>query len=252
MRVPLCALLVVIVLLFCVPSGMFGNPVSMPAITVSIDGVPISFPLTITDFGNAWAVDGTDVLRSGSALSGIVSLSGMLEPNPFLSYSFSVTNATTATHNYSVQFVIAPPAGTQYYRANSGYSATIQDGAHDGVTMGLPSGQTHMQTLSASPPGNLGIHLGNMCTWPGGGNTVCPGGALATTAFSPTTFATLNLVLSFTLTGGRDYASVLGSADLIPVPEPETWFLFACGLLMVSVTGMHSLLRKTIRHLVRH
>ncbi|MCL5743034.1 MAG: hypothetical protein M1541_03760 [Acidobacteria bacterium] len=250
MRVSLC--MFAPLLFFCMPPGVLGNPITAPTITVSVDGSPISFPLTVTDLGTEWLFNGTDALYSGTMFSGVLTLAGLLEPNPFLSYSFSATNASTQTHTYSVQFAVTPPAGTQYYMASSTYSGTIQDGpSQPGVTLGVPSGQTHLQTVSASPLGHLtNLDLGTTCT--SLGNGLCGGGPAITTAFAPTTLTTLDLALSFTLTGGSDYASILGSATLIPVPEPGTWFLFACGLFLVAVPGLYQLLHAKNGHFFRH
>lgn len=166
----------------------------------------------------------------------LTTLSGHGDPD--MSYGFTARNNTnlTQTYTFSVSEVLTPA----FTGANTVY-------ADVGAALSNPSGSlqlspvfpaTTIQTFSLSSDFgatlvNAGVNVGPAYTTATTGTSFYP---LSTaTASGPVgTWNYMQIDTQFTLSGGRDVASVSGFASITAVPEPDDFALMASGLLMMG------------------
>jgi hypothetical protein len=237
-------------------------PVQLTA-TVSQDGVPNSAEVTNIDcyfeptsdgYGGKWVI-GTpgynewtwDTLNPDG---GSIVMSGMLDPDPEISFSMGVVDPGAAS-NFSFMFVL--PLSPQFPNPSvvfDSLTGTVTNAVGPNVTVtalgppaGIPvdgDGVTELQVYTLSDDGgvtwkNVGLDAGptqvtvtppatsQLYGPPGGYNQ----GPIPTIAGGPWTH--MRVDLNFRLSGGSDAFSFSGSKVL--VPEPGTIVLLAFGVV---------------------
>ena len=163
--------------------------------------------------------------------------------DPFMAYAYAVRNNTAGTLNYTYiqgESLVPPVAGPYDVYADIAGSLTNTAVTPSATVAPITS---HIQNVWLGNAGvatvNAGVGVGSTFTHTGSAATA-PGNP-ATQAYA-TDFATVasgggydywEFRVSFSLTG-RDAAAFTGFAEITPVPEPETYALFALGLVVVA------------------
>lgn len=166
----------------------------------------------------------------------LTTLSGHGDPD--MTYGFTARNNTnfTQTYTFSVSEVLTPV----FIGANTVY-------ADVGASLSNPTGSlqlspvfpaTAIQTFSLSSDFgaslvNAGVNVGPAYTTSATGTSFYPL-STATAAGPVGAWNYMQIDTQFTLSGGRDVASVSGFASITAVPEPNDYALMASGLLMMG------------------
>lgn len=162
--------------------------------------------------------------------------------DPTMNYAFSVRNNTSSVQSYTVTFgesLVPTISGAYDLFADivGGVSSTT---ASAGVTV-MPSTvsgfvqELYLRRVSDGSFVNAGVNVGNGFTTTLSGSVPYPydsasvQGNSGLDAYDYWEFRT-----KFTLTGNRDAFAATGTAELLPVPEPESYALGAAGLLVVA------------------
>ncbi len=174
--------------------------------------------------------------------------------DPFMTYGLSVKNNTGSTNSYGFVFGESLlPAISGAYTVTSDISGSLVNGvAGSALNLGVTSGSTiqkvvlkesaYLGTYSA------GVDVGNAYTnagAPAGSITYSGNGLQSATANGSSglyTYDSWEFRADFSLTGGKDVATLSGYAEIAPIPEIETYAMFAAGLL-----GMGMVLRRQAR-----
>ncbi len=173
--------------------------------------------------------------------------------DPFMTYGLSVKNNTGSTNNYSFVFNESlVPTVSGAYSIYSDISGSLVNGvAGSALNLGTTVGSTVQKVfLKDSSYGfdPAGVDVGNAYL-----NGAAPAGSIAyfgnglqnATANGNSngyTYDSWEFRSDFSLTGGKDVATLSGYAEITAVPEPETYALFVAGLL-----GMGMVLRRRTR-----
>ncbi|HTQ29800.1 MAG TPA: PEP-CTERM sorting domain-containing protein [Opitutaceae bacterium] len=159
--------------------------------------------------------------------------------DPVLSYGFTARNATASTQNYSFTYgEAASPSVTGSYSLYADIAGSITNAVNGTPAMIAPvSPNTKIQNLSLSTDGGATLFDGGVDVGPAGSTFPTIGtntGTVTYGVFSSTLTGMTSTPLdfwqfqtSFSLTGGKDVASLSGFADLeqnveTSIPEPAT------------------------------
>lgn len=201
--------------------------------------------------------DSFTTMANGSSVVSIDLLLTAIPSNvdPIISYGLQVVNngANVATFQRINTSPILPTlSGPTQVRA--GLSGSVSDIGGGGVTITPnqqaavgqdPDGIAEMQvfrlrqTVGSGAWTNAGVDVGAAQTFSGGGApftytygpTNLPYQAGPTAA---TSWAQMQTVTRFSLTGGGDRATLVGFAEILPVPEPGEYALMLAGLAVVA------------------
>jgi hypothetical protein len=163
-----------------------------------------------------------------------VSASGILDPDPSISYGIAVTDfGAPSIFGFLFLTPIVPVPGPGI--VSSSIVGGLTDFLGDGISISPSPGAT-LQAASVGPPlVNAGVDVG-----PGFAAGVgSPGsfyaygphadGPQAGPAGGP--YTALQLELGFAFSGDGDTAALTGFASIIPVPEPSSYVLFILGVI---------------------
>ncbi|MBX9631137.1 MAG: PEP-CTERM sorting domain-containing protein [Burkholderiales bacterium] len=188
-----------------------------PTITVTVDGQVHEIPYTTAfkDAGAAgvaetYVVDGYKIVAVDEYEIAITR--ALLDPDPSISYSLSVTDfGAPSTFMFTFFTPIVPTGFPNLVTAS--LAGTLTDSTGDGVTI-TPVGPTIQTSFVGAPLTTMGVgvDIGESV-----GPIAGPGGS---------TWTQLSVETGFTLSGGGDVAALLGFAGIVEgqlptrVPEP--------------------------------
>lgn len=171
-----------------------------------------------------------------ASVAKITTLSGHGDPD--LSYGYYARNNTGAiqTYTFTVGETIVPPVDSPAaVYADIAYSLTNPSGS---LSIAPAGSATAIQHFMLSADNGLtftsaGVDVGPAVTTGATGSTAW--GPYSASAGAPTgSWNYMQIVTAFTLTPGRDVASLSGYASIVPVPEPETYAMFLAGLGLLA------------------
>lgn len=171
--------------------------------------------------------------------------------DPIISYGLSVVNngAANATFQRINTAPILPTiSGPTVVRA--GISGSAFDFGGNGVTVTPNPNQTQdtdgiaemqifrvRQTIGSGAWTNAGVDVGAAQSFSGGGSAFTytyPAVNLPLQAGPTGSFAQMQTVTRFSLTGGGDRITFTGFAEILPVPEPGEYAMLLAGLAVVA------------------
>lgn len=171
--------------------------------------------------------------------------------DPIISYGLSVVNngAANATFQRINTAPILPTiSGPTVVRA--GISGSAFDFGGNGVTVTPNPNQTQdtdgiaemqifrvRQTIGSGAWTNAGVDVGAAQSFSGGGSAFTytyPAVNLPLQAGPTGSFAQMQTVTRFSLTGGGDRMTFTGFAEILPVPEPGEYAMLLAGLAVVA------------------
>jgi hypothetical protein len=160
----------------------------------------------------------------------IDALSFTADADPFINYSFGITNLTGGTLNFVITFG-TPFVGGPYNTATHDATVTVTDFDTDGASLSPATGAGQIDLAS------IGVDLAYDC-FVGirvGGSSSCGDSAANTISSGPT--GALYAVVDVALSGNGDSASVVGELEItaVDVPEPAGVLLLALGLAGVGL-----------------
>jgi len=205
--------------------------------TVSIGNESIAVPVALSPDGKLLITNGGKdfVFKSSDGLE-TFTVNATGKADPFLSYTFSAVNASGGTLPFTFTFAtpVTPtlPAGTL---VTSSLSGSLTAGDTDGVTVspnlfsgGISEGSINGVSLSS-------LAVGSMQASPSGVSPYPPSGTFNKSAASADPITSLDVTVSFNLTGGGDGISGSGllTTNAVPgaVPEPASMALMVVGAL---------------------
>jgi hypothetical protein len=226
---------------------LVGSPASAVVVSasgsMSVDGGdPIAIPVTFSPEFGVYGIGSWDALNeqfTGFSISSAgeydIGVSGMLDPDPQISWGVTVTDFG-APSNFNFLFNTPIAVGPGPTTVNASVSGGITDSNNNGVTITPNLADSDLDTFSelavATLDGatNMGVDVGlAQSAGP-------PSGAYSYGAYGAGPqpgpagpFSTLSVTVGFGLSGGGDIASLTGFAQI--VPEPGSVVLFVMGLL---------------------
>jgi hypothetical protein len=174
--------------------------------------------------------------------AGLVELSGLMNPDPFITFGATTTNLIPGPVTYA--FLFGTPIVPGFYSgASSSAGVTVTSGAATATVDNsvIPPG-TYVSGYGTvgAVPSSLGVDLGTVaCIDPAGvGTTTCNQG-VATSSFGPTFYDNLEALLSYTQDDVLSVASWSGEVRLDPsvriAPEPTLLLLGGTALAGFAV-----------------
>lgn len=212
-----------------------------PIATLRVDGETVDVSAGTCFDGQRYHLD-----WSGDVGGSAFTLSAEMDPDPFINFSFGVTNFTGVAQSYGLTLQI-PIVGAPYGHARGVLSASVTDNVAtlDGAALGA-SGLLPLLRGSASnggPFASLGVDRGVVpgngpvpcAVAPGVGAGACPYGVV-NSFFAPTPYDALRAQIDFTLTPNQDNVGVVGGVSIFATtaPEPSVGMLLLGGLLAVG------------------
>jgi hypothetical protein len=164
--------------------------------------------------------------------------------DPFMSYGFTAKNNTATAQTYTFTMGEAlVPAVAGAYSVQADVSGVIVNGSGLNVAitpvMADQDGDTmaELQVLRLSSDGgltlvNAGVDVGQADSYSGTGGHVY--GTFNSTKAGAGNYNYWMLETQFTLTPGKDVASLAGYVEISPVPEPEQLAMLLSGLGLVG------------------
>jgi hypothetical protein len=184
------------------------------------------------------------------ALEAVVSFSVVMKTDPYILYSFTVTDVgAPSIFTFSALNPLAPVVPTGTHQVKAAFGGRLTDFTGNGGAINQLGGPIQTATLNpggvnmtvdvgpsasigAGPSGQV-LAYGNTSTaFPMGGDAfVAPGPAFTDYApFAGGPFTQMKADWRFSLSGGGDTFSGIGYVELVPVPEPGTVLLMLAGL----------------------
>lgn len=223
--------------------------VFMPLSTVQIGTEKMDVPVALGPDGKMYVTNGGKDFIFTASNGAKLTVNATGNPDPFLSYSFSAQNTTGGTLPFTFTFntpvVGSPPAGTT---VTSQLSGSLTAGDADGVTVtpslfpgGVSEGSINGVSLSA-------LAVGPAQTSPTGVNLYPPSGpAFSASTVSGSTITSLDVTVSFNLTGGGDQFAASGLITTgNAVPEPSSVALMGVGTLFMGYVMRRKLRGATV------
>jgi hypothetical protein len=206
---------------------------------MTIDGsqwsVPIGFAPELGLYGvGTWdsATESFSGFEATTEAGDHVTISGVLQPDPAISYSIGVTDfgaPSTFGFFFSSPIVLGPGPTS----VDASVTGGLTDFTGNGVTITPTAAFLQLADVGA-PTTNMGVNVGGPVS---GG----PGAAGANYSYGPFgagplagpagPWSTLSVTVGFTLTGGSDSAALTGFAEIVSVPEPSSVCMLATGAM---------------------
>lgn len=204
-------------------------------------------PVSLTVCANDTCQDLSSLFRSDDAgISSIdstvaigdvasVQISGLVDADPFISFSTATSVLTNSTVTFAFLFssaIVPSFYNTASSSASLSLTSAVGGTANVATSAIYPSFVSGYGTLGATPT-NLGVDLGtSTCTSTDGATTVCDYGTMSN-IFGMTFYDNLEALLTYTQTQNGSTANWSGRVDLTTeaqVPEPGSLTLLALGL----------------------
>jgi hypothetical protein len=163
--------------------------------------------------------------------------------DPFMTYGLSVRNSTNSTNNYTFTFTesLVPPVNG-LYDVYADISGSLVNGvAGSALNLGTTVGGTIQKVFLkdsayvGADSAGVDVGLASLNAAALAGSTTYSGNGLQSATASGTsgvyTYDSWEFRTDFSLSGGKDVATLSGYAEISPIPEPQTYALFAAGLL---------------------
>jgi len=213
-----------------------------PSISGRVDGMPFTVPpgLFIADRHSPVSI--LEMWETNFPGGDQITISAEFDPDPIVNYSIAVTDFGDPS-NFSFSFgqsiilpgipnlVDAQVGGALNDATGNGVSITPMLSDSDGDLIA----ELQVSTVGFGTPSvNMGVDVGPAQSFPGAGS---PGITTYSTVVElpqpgPNgAFDVMDTTVSFTLSGGGDFAALTGFAQIVPIPEPSTFVLAACGII---------------------
>lgn len=231
-------------LFFVSAAPAFGAAIPGPTGVLTVDGSEVQIPISpnpnndLWGFGT-WDSNINDFTGWESETSGYsVSLSGLIDPDPMISYGISVTDfGAPSVFGFFFSTPIVPVVGPNAVDAS--IAGALNDFTGNGVSI-TPTGPLLQTSSVAAPSTVMGVDVGPAAVHGPG-----PAGAFYTYgAFTAGPLAgpvgawtSLTATLGFTLSGGGDIAVLTGFAQIVPVPEPSSIALLGMGAVALTLVA---------------
>jgi hypothetical protein len=194
---------------------------------------------------HSWTLaDGTTgtTATASNPWASVFSFTAAANVDPFMTYGFTVKNntATTQTYTFSMGEALVPTVSGPY-NIHADVSGSIVNGTGSNVTitpaLADEDGDTipELQVLRLSNDGgltfvNAGVDVGQADS----ALTSKPYGLYLQDKSGSGTFDYWAIETKFTLTPGKDVASLAGYVEISPVPEPVSSSLMIAGLGLIA------------------
>lgn len=209
---------------------------------MTVDGNQVQIPLSQNPNNDLWGIgswdsnlnDFTGWEAQSSEFS--ASLSGVIDPDPMISYGISVTDfGAPSVFGFFFSTPIVPVVGPNTVDAS--IAGALNDFTGNGVSI-TPTGPLLQSSTVSAPLTAMGVDVGPAAVHGPG-----PAGAFYTYgAFTAGPIAgpagvwtSLSATLGFTLSGGGDIAVLTGFAQIVPVPEPSSFALLGMGAAALAL-----------------
>jgi len=194
-----------------------GSQISLPSVDITIDQNSVMLPENIISSGlqdGGWLLSGQVQTADYDATFNVTA-----DPDPFITYSFTVNNTTGRPLAVSEDYSIPVAGGLWDYATASVSLAAV--GGRNGFDIEETPGSNALQTATAGPGAfDLNVGLGGSCQGSRGAHSCY---ALATSAsFAAQYFTTLSVHVSFTLNGLGSGATVSGRVEITDFAAPAT------------------------------
>jgi hypothetical protein len=182
------------------------------------------------------------------ALGKVEIRSGIMNPDPFITWSIAATNGTSTSVGFLFGFTTPlSPTVTSPATARSQISGGMTDNSGDGLTL-TPLAGSFLQQVFLNGSTSAAVDSGPAAGITGNGSPQTAGYSLpgplpysAGPLLTPAgTFSTLTTQIGFNLSGLSDNVALSGNALLTPVPIPA-----AAWLLMSGIAGLAGLVRRS-------
>ncbi len=159
-----------------------------------------------------------------------VTISGVLDPDPTISYTIGVTDFG-APSIFGFFFSTPIIVGASPTQVDASVSGGLTDFSGNGVTMTPTAAFLQISDVGA-PTTNMGVDIGGIVSGGPAAPTTYPFSFSAGPQPGPAgPWTTLSVTVGFSLTGGQDSVGMTGIAQIVPVPEPSSVFMLASGVL---------------------
>lgn len=227
-----------------VAAPAFGTVIVGPVGTMTVDGNNMPVPISQNPGNGLWGIGTWDSKLNDftgyevSTAEFSASLSGLIDPDPMISYGISVTDfGAPSIFGFFFSTPIVPVIGPNAVDAS--IAGALNDFTGNGVSITPTAALLQLSSVGPAVT-SMGVDVGPAAAYgPGAPGAFYTYGAYTAGPIPGPigVWTTLSTAIGFSLSGGGDIAVLTGFAQIVPVPEPSSLALLGIGAAALALVA---------------